>query len=208
MLQAIYQATGRIYKVGTFRDAIYCAAGTSLDWSYGSAKIPFSYLIELRKGGKRFILPETQILDTCKEATVAVESLMQFVDKSQVLSKSNEANVEASSEPCFSKQVNENSNCTLTESINSQNDDPLVQYCRKMPRMCEYNNLLLTKTVVSNVQWQKEWRVNFADNCYTRAILNSKNLSAKVRKLPVIKEKRSVNTVSSKKKVNWPGVNN
>lgn len=66
--------------MGTFRDMIYSAAGTSLDWSYGSAKIPFSYLIELRKGQQRFILLKTQIIDTCKETTAAVFALMKFVD--------------------------------------------------------------------------------------------------------------------------------
>lgn len=69
VLQTIYQATGRVYKVGTFRGIIYYAAGTSLDWSYGSAKIPFSCLIELRKEEKHSVIPENQILDTCKEAT-------------------------------------------------------------------------------------------------------------------------------------------
>lgn len=118
MLQAISQATGRIYKVGTFRETIYCAAGTSLDWSYGSAKIPYTYLIELRKGGRRFILPETQILDTCKEAAVAVESLMKFVDEYQNKElKLDPADglIQSPNNPSVSKDVNANCNYSLTK---------------------------------------------------------------------------------------------
>lgn len=134
LLQAIYQETGRIYKVGTFRDTIYCAAGTSLDWSYGSAQIPFSYLIELRKGEQRFILQETQILDTCKEATVAVESLMKFVDENQKQELKLYQTIDliqTSNKPCFSKNVHDNSNYWITGSFTSQNgDDPMMFYCK------------------------------------------------------------------------------
>ncbi|XP_026321540.1 carboxypeptidase B-like [Hyposmocoma kahamanoa] len=172
MAKAIYQTTGRIYKVGTFRDTIYCGAGTSLDWSYGSAKIPFSYLIELRKGGKRFILPETQIFDTCKETMVAVESLMKFVDESQ--------NKELKLyQPCFSKHDNDNCNYSLTRLLTS--DDALV-LIRKNPRMCKYNTQHVDKT-------SKRYR-------YTKPILYSKSLSTK-RKIPFdTKDKYSVHAFS------------
>lgn len=174
-MQAIYRATGRIYKVGTFRDTIYCAAGTSLDWSYGSAKIPFSYLIELRKGGKRFILPETQILDACKEATVATESLMKFVDES----RKRELNqgivvIQASKKPYFSKHCNN----IYNNSITSENNDPKKLITSKIYK----NKTSLSKsTSMRDVQSLSEWRVVFADNSFTKAIINNKTLSTKIK---------------------------
>lgn len=76
-----------MYKVGSFKDLMYHASGTNIDWSYGTAKIPFSYLIELRSKQHRFVLPKEEILDTCLEIVRGTEALMKHVDK-QGLDKS------------------------------------------------------------------------------------------------------------------------
>ncbi|XP_045774588.1 carboxypeptidase B-like isoform X1 [Maniola jurtina] len=81
MARAIYESSGMLYKVGSTKDLTYFACGTSIDWSYGIAKIPYSYMIELRSRKHRFKLPKDQILDTCEEIWQAVKSLMEFVDQ-------------------------------------------------------------------------------------------------------------------------------
>ncbi|CAH2984170.1 unnamed protein product [Chilo suppressalis] len=80
MAKAIYETNGRMYKVGNFKDLMYSATGTSIDWSYGVARIPFSYLVELPSKQHRFLLPKEEILDCCKEALNGVMALAQFVD--------------------------------------------------------------------------------------------------------------------------------
>lgn len=74
-----------MYKVGNFKDLMYAAAGTSIDWSYGTARIPFSYLIELRSREHKFVLPRDEILDCCKEVFNGVRALADFVDKKNCL---------------------------------------------------------------------------------------------------------------------------
>ncbi|CAG9788792.1 unnamed protein product [Diatraea saccharalis] len=80
MAKAIYETNGRMYKVGNFKDLMYSACGTSIDWSYGVARIPFSYLIELPSKQDRFLLPKEKILSCCKEVLNGVKALAQFVD--------------------------------------------------------------------------------------------------------------------------------
>lgn len=81
----MYDTTGRMYKVGNFRDIMYTAAGTSIDWSYGTARIPFSYLIELRSKEHRFLLPKQEILECCREALSGVLALAEFVETRKCL---------------------------------------------------------------------------------------------------------------------------
>ncbi|CAG9112085.1 unnamed protein product [Plutella xylostella] len=81
MAKAIEQTSGRLYKVGAFKDIMYRAEGTSIDWSYGTAFIPFSYLIELRSKQHKFLLPNDEIEDTCKEILSGVLALAEHVDK-------------------------------------------------------------------------------------------------------------------------------
>ncbi|XP_031764689.2 uncharacterized protein LOC113518740 [Galleria mellonella] len=81
MARAIYDCTRMTYKVGSTKDMTYFACGTSTDWSYGIAKIPFSYMIELRSKKHKFKLPKDQIVDTCSEIWCAVKCLMDFVDQ-------------------------------------------------------------------------------------------------------------------------------
>nr|XP_026495763.1 carboxypeptidase B-like [Vanessa tameamea] len=81
MARAIFEYSGIIYKVGSTKDLTYYACGTSIDWSYAIAKIPYTYMIELRSKKYKFRLPKDQILDTCNENWKAVQALMKFVDQ-------------------------------------------------------------------------------------------------------------------------------
>ncbi|XP_045490049.1 carboxypeptidase B-like isoform X1 [Pieris rapae] len=88
MARAIYESTGMIYKVGSTKDLTYFACGTSTDWSYAIAKIPYSFMIELRSKKYRFRLPKDQIIETCIEISNAVTSLMDFIDNTKFKFKS------------------------------------------------------------------------------------------------------------------------
>ncbi|XP_022823021.1 carboxypeptidase B-like isoform X1 [Spodoptera litura] len=85
MAKAIFETTGRMYKVGNFKDIMYYASGTSIDWSYGTARIPFSYLVELRSKQDRFTLPREEIIICCKEILNGVKALVEFSDKKKCL---------------------------------------------------------------------------------------------------------------------------
>ncbi|XP_049875904.1 carboxypeptidase A1-like [Pectinophora gossypiella] len=81
MAKGIYETHGHTYKVGSTKDLMYYAAGTSVDWSYGSANIPFSYMVELRSKKHRFLLPKEEIIYTAREVWNGVTRLMDFVDR-------------------------------------------------------------------------------------------------------------------------------
>lgn len=81
MFQAIHETSGKTYKVGNTKDLTYYACGTSIDWSYSIAKIPYSYMLELRSKQHRFRLPKDQIIENCKEIWNAVKNLMDYVDE-------------------------------------------------------------------------------------------------------------------------------
>ncbi|XP_026321173.1 carboxypeptidase B-like [Hyposmocoma kahamanoa] len=83
--KAMFETTGRMYKVGNFKDIMYYAPGTSIDWSYGIARIPFSYLIELRSREHRFVLPKDEIIECCREALAGIFSLCEFADTRKCL---------------------------------------------------------------------------------------------------------------------------
>lgn len=68
------------YKVGSTKDLTYSACGTSIDWSYAVAQIPYSYMIELRGKKHKFKLPKDQISDTCLEIWQGLKSLLNYVD--------------------------------------------------------------------------------------------------------------------------------
>lgn len=74
-----------MYKVGNFKDIMYYACGTSIDWSYGTARIPFSYLIELRSKKDKFLLPKDEIQDCCIEILNGVKALVKFVETKKCL---------------------------------------------------------------------------------------------------------------------------
>ncbi|KAF9799536.1 hypothetical protein SFRURICE_018723 [Spodoptera frugiperda] len=81
MARAIHETSGKTYKVGNTKDLTYYACGTSIDWSYSIAKIPYSYMLELRSKQHRFRLPKDQIIENCKEIWNAVKNLMDYVDE-------------------------------------------------------------------------------------------------------------------------------
>lgn len=62
---------------------MYNAIGTSIDWSYGTARIPYSYLVELRSKKDKFLLPKEEILICCQEILNGMKALVKFVDKTQ-----------------------------------------------------------------------------------------------------------------------------
>lgn len=78
--QAIQNSSGKTYKVGSTKDLTYFACGTSTDWSYAVADIPYSYMIELRSRKHKFKLPKELILTNCLEMWDGVQSLMRHVD--------------------------------------------------------------------------------------------------------------------------------
>nr|XP_034834978.1 carboxypeptidase A1-like [Maniola hyperantus] len=81
MAKAIFENSNRTYKVGSTKDLMYFAAGTSIDWSYAVANIPYSYMIELRGKKHRFLLPKEEIVSTACEVVTGVLRLMDFVDR-------------------------------------------------------------------------------------------------------------------------------
>ncbi|XP_038222632.1 carboxypeptidase B-like [Zerene cesonia] len=83
MARAIYDTSGMIYKVGSTKDLTYFACGTSIDWSYAIAKIPYSFMVELRSKKHRFRLPKDQISETCLEIWNAVKNLMEFIERTK-----------------------------------------------------------------------------------------------------------------------------
>ncbi|KAJ8715139.1 hypothetical protein PYW08_005120 [Mythimna loreyi] len=85
MAKAIFETSGRMYKVGNFKDIMYYASGTSIDWSYGTARIPYSYLVELRSKQDKFLLHKDEIQVCCKEILSGVKALVEFADKTNCL---------------------------------------------------------------------------------------------------------------------------
>ncbi|XP_072944773.1 carboxypeptidase A1-like [Epargyreus clarus] len=81
MAKAIFETSRHTYKVGSTKDLMYYAAGTSTDWSYAVANIPYSYMVELRGKKHRFLLPKEEIISTAAEALNGVFRLMDFVDR-------------------------------------------------------------------------------------------------------------------------------
>ncbi|XP_026744202.1 carboxypeptidase B-like isoform X2 [Trichoplusia ni] len=80
-IMAIHETSGKTYKVGSTKDLTYYACGTSIDWSYSIAKIPYSFMVELRSRKHKFRLPKEQIMENCVEIWNAVIKLMEYVDQ-------------------------------------------------------------------------------------------------------------------------------
>uniref|UniRef100_A0A914X871 ShKT domain-containing protein n=1 Tax=Plectus sambesii TaxID=2011161 RepID=A0A914X871_9BILA len=76
-INALKVLHGTQYTVGTGADIMYEAAGGSADWAKGRARIPYSYLLELRPRNinfaNGFLLPENQILPTAEETWEAIK---------------------------------------------------------------------------------------------------------------------------------------
>ncbi|KAJ3366816.1 hypothetical protein GGF31_007969 [Allomyces arbusculus] len=74
--QAAMATAGAPFAVGSICSTIYEAAGSSVDWAYAVAKIPFSYAVELRPAANAsamgFLVPPDQILAAAKETYAGV----------------------------------------------------------------------------------------------------------------------------------------
>ncbi|XP_069829979.1 carboxypeptidase B-like [Dendropsophus ebraccatus] len=67
------------YVYGPSASTIYPTSGSSDDWAYAQG-IRYSFTFELRDRGKcGFLLPESQIRGTCKETTLAVKYIANYV---------------------------------------------------------------------------------------------------------------------------------
>jgi hypothetical protein len=76
---------GTKYTVGNIYDAIYPAAGGSIDWVKGVANVKLTYTYELRPASGSwdgFILPANQIIPTCQET---MDSLVALVTEAKKL---------------------------------------------------------------------------------------------------------------------------
>lgn len=78
-IENVYQTE---YTVGSASDILYRSSGTSRDWAYGVAKIPYVYTIELRDQGEHgFLLPPNQILSSGIETWEGVKNLALTMDQ-------------------------------------------------------------------------------------------------------------------------------
>nr|CAD7425759.1 unnamed protein product [Timema monikensis] len=76
--QAMYKAGGSTYTVGSAATTLYAASGGSDDWAKGSAKIKYTYTIELRdRGYHGFVLPSNYIVPTANEGLAAIKVFAQ-----------------------------------------------------------------------------------------------------------------------------------
>ncbi|XP_062579516.1 carboxypeptidase B-like [Saccostrea cucullata] len=79
-VEALEKVYGTKYKHGSIANTIYVASGSSADWTYGAAKIKYSYGVELRDTGKYgFLLPPEEIIPSGKETLEALIALANYV---------------------------------------------------------------------------------------------------------------------------------
>ncbi|XP_014378160.1 carboxypeptidase O [Alligator sinensis] len=72
---------GTNFTVGPASSVLYQNSGSSRDWAH-MIGIPFSYTLELRdRGAYAFFLPADQIQPTCEESTVAVMTIIEYVNQ-------------------------------------------------------------------------------------------------------------------------------
>lgn len=82
--QALAKRYGTAYTVGNIYDAIYPAAGASMEWAYGELDVKLAYTYELRpKSGNTggFVLPPEQIIPTSLETLDSVVALVKEGEK-------------------------------------------------------------------------------------------------------------------------------
>jgi len=66
--EALFAKHGKRYKVGCVPCIFYIASGSSMDYTHGEMKIPYTYTIELRDTGVQgFIIPPEEIVPTGEE---------------------------------------------------------------------------------------------------------------------------------------------
>ncbi|KAK9885358.1 hypothetical protein WA026_010854 [Henosepilachna vigintioctopunctata] len=76
-VEAIRQAGGPTYRLGSSGKLLYPASGGSDDWAKGQMGIKYAYTLELRDSGRYgFVLPAGFIQPTAKEAYAAVRAIV------------------------------------------------------------------------------------------------------------------------------------
>ncbi|XP_068141012.1 zinc carboxypeptidase A 1 [Drosophila tropicalis] len=87
-VQGMKRRFGTRYTGGNVYDAIYPAAGSSMDWAYGVLKVKYSFCYELRPSGYSFWtgfrLPASQIIPTGQETT---DALVEMIKAARTLKK-------------------------------------------------------------------------------------------------------------------------
>ncbi|BGP16996.1 hypothetical protein JCM10213_007442 [Rhodosporidiobolus nylandii] len=80
MSKALKGVHGRSFETGSVCEVSLTSPGESLDWSYATAKIRWSFATELRDGGVfGFLLPPSQIRPSGEEMSAALRALTQFI---------------------------------------------------------------------------------------------------------------------------------
>ena len=73
--------TGTQYTHGNIGATIYVASGNTVDWTYGTANVTFSYAVELRDTGEYgFLLPEDQIIPSGEETLAGELALLKYIE--------------------------------------------------------------------------------------------------------------------------------
>eukprot|EP01012_Entosiphon_sulcatum_P016665 TRINITY_DN2158_c0_g1_i1.p1 TRINITY_DN2158_c0_g1~~TRINITY_DN2158_c0_g1_i1.p1 ORF type:complete len:421 (+),score=94.12 TRINITY_DN2158_c0_g1_i1:25-1263(+) len=73
-VDALKAVHGTVFDHGSIANIIYCASGSSADWTYGNLTIEYSYGVELRdKGEFGFLLPAREIIPSGEETLAAVK---------------------------------------------------------------------------------------------------------------------------------------
>ncbi|XP_068135335.1 carboxypeptidase B-like [Hyperolius riggenbachi] len=78
-VNALSSLYGTVYTYGPGGKTIYLSSGGSDDWAYDTG-IKYSFTFELRDTGRYgFILPESEIKETCEETMLAVKYIASYV---------------------------------------------------------------------------------------------------------------------------------
>ncbi|CAF1221003.1 unnamed protein product [Rotaria sordida] len=81
-INALAAVHGTQYQHDNIAQTIYVASGSTVDWTYGTANVIFSYGVELRDTGKYgFLLPEDQIIPSGEETLAGLLALLQYIEK-------------------------------------------------------------------------------------------------------------------------------
>lgn len=125
--QAIYNRTGKRYRIGNVASILHRAPGGSIDYAYGCLKIPYVICMEMPPGGSGFDPPKTQILKILNECWPAIRAMVIHVKKKYSI------NIDVASEVSSSYNqslINTNSilnktACNSKTSISSKRDSKL-----------------------------------------------------------------------------------
>lgn len=79
-VDALKQVNGKVFVNGDICNTIYPASGSSVDFTYGTLGVKYSYAVELRDTGRNgFILPASEIVPSGEETWQAVLALWRYV---------------------------------------------------------------------------------------------------------------------------------